>query len=160
MCHRSRLPTCFWLSSMHSQRSHPGISRGSDLVLRPCAPEPQSHPSWVPNIHVSNLMKYRFTWIFQKHFPYRNKQKFKSESFLSFFPASTSPKAWRVGRKRFFQWDTYVSPRLWILKRRILFHTLPNPLALPRLSPYLLFLLFLDDYFLSSSLFFFLLVFS
>lgn len=53
-----------------------------------------------------------------------------------------------------------VSPCLWILKRRILFHTLPNLLCLPRLSPYLLFLPLLDDYFLSSSLFFFPLVLS
>lgn len=56
--------------------------------------------------------------------------------------------------------EMLVSPRLWILKRRILFHTLPNLRCLPRLSPYLLFLPLLDDYFLSSSLFFFPLVLS
>lgn len=53
-----------------------------------------------------------------------------------------------------------VSPCLQVHKRRILFHILPNLHSIPPISPYLLFLPFPDDYFLSSSLFFFLLVFS
>lgn len=99
-----------------------------------------------------------FRTISQKYFLIEINRDF-SDSFLPFFLASTPPKARGGGRKHFFQQDA-CTPRLWILKRRILFHTLPNLLCLPQLSPYLLFLPLLDDYFLSSSLFFFPLVFS
>lgn len=73
--------------------------------------------------------------------------------------SSQSPHLWKPGEREgnvSFS-EILVSPCLWFLKR-ILFHTLPNLLSLPQLSPYLLFLPFLDDYFLSSSLFFFLLL--
>lgn len=101
-----------------------------------------------------------FITIFQKYFPYWNKQRLQwlLSAFLPSLHTSQSPGS---GKETFLSARClFPLARLWILKRRILFHTLPNLLCLPRLSPYLLFLPLLDDYFLSSSLFFFPLVLS